>query len=125
MVTGKWEQYMNELDPEDQKLIVLARGALARTGGAAGAAVRDTDGRTYAAGAVSLAALRLSALQAAVAAAMSSGAAGFEAAALAGGGDIDDPGVAAVREVSVGARIVLAGLDGAVRAVHGASGGGK
>ena len=116
---------MNELDPEDQKLIVLARGALARTGGAAGAAVRDADGRTYAAGAVSLAALRLSALQAAVAAAISSGAEGFEAAVVAGAGDIEDPGVAAVREVSVGTRIVLVGLDGAVRTVHGASGGVK
>ncbi|NUS42374.1 MAG: cytidine deaminase, partial [Mycobacteriaceae bacterium] len=38
------------LDAEDDKLIVLARGAMARTDGAAGAAVRDTDGRTYAAG---------------------------------------------------------------------------
>lgn len=41
---------MTELDAEDTKLLTLARGAMGRTGGAGGAAVRDTDGRTYAAG---------------------------------------------------------------------------
>ena len=53
--------------------------------GGRGAAVRDTDGRTYAAATVALASLRLSALQAAVAAAVSSGAPGLEAAAVVGG----------------------------------------
>lgn len=101
------------LDAEDTKLIVLARGAMARSGGGSGAAVRDTDGRTYAAGAVALQALDLSALQAAVAAAISSGAAGFEAAVLVAGA-ADDPGVAAVHEVSAAARIVLAARDGSV-----------
>ena len=37
---------MSELDPEDAKLITLARSARARNGAAQGAAVRDTDGRT-------------------------------------------------------------------------------
>jgi hypothetical protein len=101
------------LDGEDTKLVVLARGAMARSGGAAGAAVRDSDGRTYAAGEVRLAALRLTALQAAVAAALSSGAPGFEAAVLVGG-DGDDAGIAAVHEVTAAARIVLAAHDGAV-----------
>ncbi|WP_043649241.1 hypothetical protein, partial [Nocardia thailandica] len=87
---------MTELDAEDNKLLVLARGALGRTGGASGAAVRDTDGRTYAAGEVALDALRLTALQAAVAAAISSGAEGFEAAVLVGG-EAADAGVAALR----------------------------
>src|SRR5262249_45951719 len=76
------ERPMTELDAEDNKLLVLARGAMGRTGGSGGAAVRDTDGRTYAAGEVSLAALRLTALQAAVAAAISSGAEGFECAVV-------------------------------------------
>ena len=104
---------MAELDSEDNKLVVLARGALGRTGGGSGAAVRDTDGRTYAAGEVALEALRLTALQSAVAAALSSGAEGFEAAVVVGG-KFSDKGVTAVREVSPAARIVFTDRDGAV-----------
>ena len=37
---------MTELDAEDAKLVVLARGAMARAETAGGAAVRDLDGRT-------------------------------------------------------------------------------
>ncbi|MFD6162190.1 cytidine deaminase [Nocardia sp. NPDC060256] len=104
---------MTELDPEDNKLLVLARGAMGRVGGASGAAVRDTDGRTYAAGEVTLTALRLTALQSAVAAAISSGAEGFEAAVVVGG-RLSDFGVAAVREVSPAAKIIFTDRDGAV-----------
>ena len=75
---------MTELDAEDAKLVVLARGAMARAEAVTGAAVRDLDGRTYAGAPVALGALRLTALQAAVAAAISSGAAGLEAAVLVG-----------------------------------------
>ncbi len=81
-------------DPEDLKIITLARSALARAGsdrnaadsnGARqGACVRDTDGRTYAAAGVALAHLKLSAIAVAVAMAVSSGAPGVEAVALAG-----------------------------------------
>lgn len=97
---------MAELDPEDAKLVVLARGAMARAEAGSGAAVRDLDGRTYAGAPVGLAALRLSALQAAVAAAVSSGAAGLEAAVLVGAA-ADDPGVAAVRELSPTAAVIV------------------
>ncbi|CAM2963108.1 cytidine deaminase [Skermania piniformis] len=106
------------LDDEDRKLVVLARGALGRTQSGAGAAVRDTDGRTYAAGEVSLAALQLTALQAAIAAALSSGAEGFEAAAVVGSAAETDPGIAALHELSSGATRILARPDGTVTEVH-------
>ncbi len=97
---------MTELDAEDAKLVVLARGAMARAETASGAAVRDLDGRTYAGAPVGLEALRLTALQAAVAAAVSSGATDLEAAVLVGGSS-DDAGVAAVQELSSEAKIVV------------------
>src|SRR5919107_5404252 len=52
-----WRMTMSgaaELDPEDAKIVTLARSARARTGAAEGAAVRDTDGRTYVAASVAL-----------------------------------------------------------------------
>ncbi len=76
-------------DAEDEKLIVLARSAASR-GNGVGAAVRDDIGRTYLAGSVALASLRLSAVQAALAAAVSSGATVFEAVAIVGGELSDD-----------------------------------
>lgn len=69
-------------DPEDRKLVLLARATRGRTGAAEGAAVRDRDGRTYAAAAVALPSLQLSALALAVSMAASSGATGLEAAAV-------------------------------------------
>ena len=39
---------MTDLPAEDAKLVTLARATRARTGAAEGAAVRDSDGRTYA-----------------------------------------------------------------------------
>jgi hypothetical protein len=69
-------------DPEDAKLLTLARATRARTGSTEGAAVRDTDGRTYSAADLSLPSLQLTALQVAVAMAASSGVRGLEAAVL-------------------------------------------
>jgi cytidine deaminase len=94
------------LDAEDAKLVVLARGAMGRAEAGSGAAVRDLDGRTYAGAPVRLAALTLTALQAAVAAAVSSGATGVEAAVLVAGSN-DDAGVAAVREWSPEAAVIF------------------
>lgn len=107
---------MPDLQPEDAKLVTLARSARARTGAAEGAAVRDLDGRTYLAASVSLPSLRLSALQAAVAAAVSSGVEGLEAAAVVSEGDaVEADGLAAVRDLTSSAPVHLAGPDGALR----------
>jgi hypothetical protein len=103
------------LDPEDAKIVTLARSTRARTGAAEGAAVRDTDGRTYAACTVALPSLSLSALQVAVAMAVSSGAPGLEAAAVVTEASAaEDPGLAAVRDLAPQAPVLVAGVDGVV-----------
>jgi hypothetical protein len=103
---------MPDLDPEDTKLVTLARSARARLRAAQGAAVRDTDGRTYVAATVALPSLQLSALQVAVAMAVSSGARGLEAAVVLGDDAADSAGEAAVRDVASAAVIHHAQSDG-------------
>jgi hypothetical protein len=106
------------LDPEDRKIVTLARSARARNGVPEGAAVRDDMGRTYVAGTVDLPSLKLSALRAAVAMAVASGAKALEAAAVvteAASAAAEDR--AAVADLGGAATPVLvAGPDGAVRA---------
>jgi hypothetical protein len=109
---------VSELPPEDAKIITLARSARARTGAAEGAAVRDETGRTYAAASVALASLKLSALQVAVAMAVSSGATGLEAAAVVTDGEPDPAGIDAVRELGDPAQVLVAGPDGVVRSIR-------
>ncbi|MFD5077869.1 cytidine deaminase [Streptomyces sp. NPDC058371] len=105
------------LDPEDRKIVTLARSARARNGVPEGAAVRDETGRTYVAGTVALDSLKLSALQAAVAMAVASGATSLEAAAVvseaATASAVD---LAAVRDLGgPGTPVLVAGPDGALR----------
>ncbi len=103
------------LDAEDAKLVTLARSARARTAAAQGAAVRDSDGRTYVAATVALPSLSLSALQVAVSMAVSSGARGLEAAVILGDDSADEAGVAALRDVAPSAAVHHADGDGTLR----------
>ncbi|MGW3416020.1 cytidine deaminase [Streptomyces sp. NPDC000888] len=105
------------LDPEDRKIVTLARSARARNGVPEGAAVRDETGRTYVAGTVDLPSLRLSALRTAVAMAVASGAKSLEAAAV-----VTEAGVAAAEDLAAvrdlggaGTPVLVAGPDGALR----------
>lgn len=105
-----------DLDPEDAKLVTLARATRARNNAAEGAAVRDDTGRTYAGSTVALPSLQLSAVQAAVVIAVASGARALEAAAVvteqpsAAGADL-----AAVRDLGAAAPLHVAGPDGVLR----------
>jgi len=103
---------VTELQPEDAKLVTLARSARARTGAEQGAAVRDGDGRTYLAATVALPSLQLSALQVAVAMAVSSGAPGLEAAVVLGDDPADPVGELAARDVAPDVAIIRTTADG-------------
>lgn len=104
-----------ELSAEDGKLVVLARGARGRVGAVEGAAVRDQDGRTYAAASVSLPSLTLTALQLAVASAVAAGATRLEAAVVVTeASTLDGAGHAAVRDLAADAPIHVAAPDGTV-----------
>jgi hypothetical protein len=87
---------VTDLSQEDQKLVTLARATWGRTGGPEGAAVRDADGRTYAAATVALPSLQVSALGVCVAMAISSGSRGLEAAVL-----LSDRGAVSPLDLSV------------------------
>ncbi len=100
---------------EDAKLVTLARSARARLGAAEGAAVRDETGRTYVAATVDLASLQLSAVQAAVAAAVSSGAQTLEAVAVVGAlEELREADRAVLGDVSV-TIVLIADADGVRR----------
>jgi hypothetical protein len=103
------------LSAEDAKLVTLARGSRARVGAVEGAAVRDQDGRTYAAASVALPSLTVTALQLAVASAAASGATKLEAAAVVTeASELDGAGHAAVRDLAADAPIHVAAPDGSL-----------
>ncbi len=104
---------MADLDPEDAKLITLARSPRARTGAPEGAAVRDDTGRTYVAATVDLPSLQLTALQGAVAAAVSSGVTVLEAAAVVT--DLLDVDRAVVDDLTPSAPLLVADPEGELR----------
>ena len=78
--------------------------------------MRDETGRTYAAAAVSLPSLRLSALRLAVAMAASSGVTNLAAAAVVSDAEAPDPDdLAIVRDLGPAAVVFVAAPDGKVR----------
>lgn len=104
-----------DVSAEDVKLVTLARSSRARSAAAEGAAVRDDIGRTYAAASVTLPSLCLSALQAAVAAAVSSGADRLEAACVVGDADeLAEADQALLRELGI-ETVLRAAPDGTLR----------
>lgn len=93
------ERPVADLSAEDRKLVTLARATRARTGAAEGAAVRDADGRTYAAATVDLPSLRVSALGVCIAMAVASGSRGLEAGVVLGdAGELSEGDLAVVRD---------------------------
>lgn len=108
-------QPAGELSAEDAKLVILARGARGRVAAVEGAAVRDQDGRTYAAASVALPSLTLTALQLAVASAVAAGATRLEAAVVVTeASTLDGAGHAAVRDLAADAPVHVAAPDGTV-----------
>lgn len=81
---------MTNWTPEDDKLVTLAKGARTRVGADAGAALRDTTGRTYANAAVEKEFLKLSAVALTVGQAIASGAVGIEAVVVCAETDLAD-----------------------------------
>lgn len=112
------EANTDALPAEDAKLVTLARSARARAGTTEGAAIRDDIGRTYAAASVGLPSLQLTALQAAVAAAVSSGVQRLEAAVIfTSVTELSPVDEAVVQDLSP-TTVLLAGADGAVTVVR-------
>ena len=103
-----------DLDSEDTALVSLALAARTQVGASCGAAVRDTDGRTYAATPSELPSLPLSALQVAVAMAVSAGAQGLEAAVVVAD-EVDPDGLAALHDLGGGGvPVLVVEIDGSV-----------
>jgi len=93
---------VSSLPPEDNKLVVLAKATRARTAAAEGAALRDLDGRTYAAATVDLPSLQVSAVGVAVSMAVASGAKGAEPAVVLTEGDVAAADLDILREFAGG-----------------------
>ncbi len=105
---------MSELSAEDDKLVVLARATRARTGAAQGAALRDLDGRTYAAATVALPSLAVSALGVCIAMAVAGGSSGAEAAVVLGETPLEEADLAALRDFAGPGVVVHTGTPGGV-----------
>lgn len=102
------------LDPEDAKLVTLARGARARIQAACGAAVRDDTGRTYAAADAPLPRGPIAALHLAVAQAAVSGARSLEMAVVVCADPATPPDVSIAADLGGGVPVLVCAPDGSV-----------
>jgi hypothetical protein len=102
---------VSALPPEDNKLVVLAKATRARTGAAEGAALRDLDGRTYAAATVDLPSLHVSAVGVAVSMAVTSGAKGAEAVVVLTEGEVGAHDLEMVRDFAGSGVLVYRGTQ--------------
>ena len=110
---------MSSLPPEDNKLVVLAKATRARTAAAEGAALRDLDGRTYAAATVDLPSLQVSAVGVAVSMAVASGAKGAEAVVVLTDGEVAAADLDIVRDFAgSGVPVHRGSLAGVVQDTH-------
>ena len=100
---------MTSLSAEDNKLVVLARATRARAGAAEAAALRDLDGRTYAAATVDLRSLQVSAVGVALGMAVASGAKGVEAVVVLTGAELSTGDLEVVRDFAGAGVPVLRG----------------
>ncbi|GAA2528588.1 cytidine deaminase [Pilimelia columellifera] len=108
---------MSSVPPEqvDAGLLALARSARGRTRAAEGAAVRDAAGDAYAAASVCLPSLAITALQLAVATAVTAGASRLTGAVVVTeASTLDGAGHAAFRDLAGAVPVVVASPDGVV-----------
>jgi hypothetical protein len=96
-------------NPEDDKLVTLARNTLARSGAQQAAALRDTTGRTYVAINVASPALNLDAFEAVLTVALASGITGIESVVATGAKPAN---IAAIRSFAATATIFYIDSDG-------------
>ena len=108
MTSSKFE------NAEDQKLEVLARATLRRTGATQAAALRDSTGRTYVARNISLKSLSLDAVEAVFTVAMASQIEEIEAVVIVGNGLIN---LKPVREHTSGTHIWIVNQDGEIESL--------
>ena len=88
---------MSEWTAEDDKIVTLARSARARVQAPSAAALRDTQGRTYASASVDVPPLKLTAIELVVGQAIASGADGIEAVVLCDSASISTDDMAVIQ----------------------------
>jgi len=104
-------------DPENTKLLTLARGAMSRIRAPQGAALRDETGRTYASASVALPTRSFSAIALVVAQAAAAGARSVEAVVVIGEAASSED-LALVRDLDgTAALVVQCEADGSPRPV--------
>ena len=96
-------------NPEDVKLVTLARNTLARSGARQAAALRDTTGRTYVAINVESPALNLDAFEAVLTVALASGITGIESVVATG---IEPTNVKAIKDFAPAATVFFIAAGG-------------